>query len=216
MRIYGSTQGLLPYRPSPFAELVGGLGKIGLAYTQGRREGTERARGTVQELQGMLKTNPGLANVPAFQSAYRRAMKRGYGFETGLPERTPLEDIFKELTKGYEQPTVSLGPGGEFRGATFRPKAPAYGKPPWWTEGATEEEIEAYRKSQTKAIPKEYQTDIENAIGAIDRGADRYEVYRRIAAKYPDRSTELQRILLYTAAEDRIEALKQALGLGNR
>jgi hypothetical protein len=87
--------------------------------------------------------------------------------------------------EGYEKPTISIGSGGQTN-LSFRPKT-------------------SYSES--------YLADLKNAVSAIDRKADRYKVYQRIASQYPQYSTELKRILLFTTPEDRAQILSTLLGI---
>jgi hypothetical protein len=85
----------------------------------------------------------------------------------------------------YDKPTIRTGPRGRVSGMTYTPK--------------------------TEQFPGGFKEDLSNAVSAISRGADPYKVYRRIASTYPGQSTELKRILLYTPATKRLEAIREAL-----
>jgi hypothetical protein len=65
--------------------------------------------------------------------------------------------------------------------------------------------------TQTQTAPQEYKDDLASAVSAISRGADAFKVYQRMATQYPQLSTELKRILLYTPANKRLEVLREAL-----
>jgi len=61
--------------------------------------------------------------------------------------------------------------------------------------------------AKQKSLPTDYLVDLQAANDAIGRGADPYEVFRRIALKYPDRSSELKRIFTSEKAQDALQQL---------
>ncbi len=102
-----------------------------------------------------------------------------------------LPQVLQELSG---QPQSELPPDVELSGVTVSGK------------GAMSKQ---YKKKT--GYPAEYQTDLQNAISAIDRGADATKVFQRISAKYPKYSTELKRILLSSTTSEEIEALREVL-----
>jgi len=127
----------------------------------------------------------GIREGPAFQSAFTKA----YGEGVTLPKRpSPQEslDRIAQILQGeYEPPSLGVDfETGQLKTGYYRPK---------------------------KQLPENYKVDLENAISAIDRGANAEKVCQRIAAVYPERSAEVRRILVFTPAGERLEMLKQAL-----
>lgn len=129
----------------------------------------------------------GKLDPSVLQSPEFETARKGAGYPAmTIPKQSTFEEAVGQVIGGYGKPTVSVGPRGKVRGMTYRPQA---------------------------GYSQEYKRDLASALSAIDRGANRIKVYQRIAAQYPKQSAELKRILLYTPAESRIEAMKQALGL---
>jgi len=111
----------------------------------------------------------------------------GKKIDLGIPASTSIEESVSQSIPGYGKPSgISIGPTGRPTGAT-------------------------YRREKGAEYPEEYKADITNAISAINRGADPLKVYRRIVGKYPQLSTELKSILLYTPASSRLDSMKEAL-----
>lgn len=214
-----------------------GLAKVIQSYMQGReidrqRKLQERQTAATEKeaLQRQAKTEADTARIKMITAIMRRyagggqqqGATGGYGVtggKIGPPEESGGLDVMPGLeldrfgpsgpsfkvggmgidealgmglsdkVKGYEKPTVRVGPRGRVSGMTYAPKK--------------------------QPFPEGFNSDLKNAVSAITRGADPYKVYRRIAASYPGQSTELKRILLYTPATKRLEAIREAL-FGNQ
>jgi hypothetical protein len=59
-------------------------------------------------------------------------------------------------------------------------------------------------------------TDMSEAVSAITRGQDRFELFEEIAARHPRRTREIRQVLLFTPVSRRVDAVKEALFGGGR
>ena len=65
--------------------------------------------------------------------------------------------------------------------------------PKEWKPRSMEEALNFERQKDT---PDEYSPDLNSAVEAIKKGANKIEVFQRIASKYPKKSAELKRIIM--------------------
>jgi len=209
--------------PSPAESIGGGLSKLAQAYLRSkllkRQLDRQRKQDTRQDISYYIQqaqTDPSILQTPQAKtvfgkmgypiptmpepltigSALSQDVSSGDGVPTGFENiqavyGEPAQKFPSAVAKpkrdplaGYGKPTISVGARGRVRGMTYRPRT---------------------------QYPEGYQADITNAVVAIGQGADAYKVYQRIASQYPDQSTDLKRILLYTPASSRLEALREAL-----
>ncbi len=143
-----------------------------------------------EDLQRGLSAGPG----GAYES---RIGLEGQPILPGRPARPPMQ------LSG-----INLGATGA--SAQFR--APEEG--PWWTQDLTPEQKQSYIDKTVGApdkLPPDYKVNLLATIKAIEEGKNPYEVYRRMANLYPERSAELQRILLSEQKATDTEALIKAL-----